>query len=201
MLILVRHGEANYNNEDIYGHVTGNDLTTKGTLQMNLLALRLKDILTDKEFTFYSSDSSRAMASSLIIAEKLNKRPSFTKELRSTFNGTDLVLLEDVNKTYKPGIDWRPKGDAESWREHFVRISNFMNTISQDINILIVTHGNPVIAAVQWWLGFDEKSLEKHFFMTETENAGITMLDFNQKGDRNIICLNEKSHLSIRSSE
>ena len=78
-LLLVRHGETEFNSVGrIQGH-TDIDLSTKGIRQVELLADYLADEPID---VIYSSDLRRAARSAEIIASRLGKKVITRPELR-----------------------------------------------------------------------------------------------------------------------
>ncbi len=198
VLLLVRHGETIWNNENrVQGHADS-PLSQLGIRQAQMLSSRLaKEPIT----TVYSSDLSRAMDTATIIAEPHNCKVIPCKELREADYGEWTGLLMNEVKTRWPDIFAQYSKDpfdvkvpgGESMRQLFERSFSKASEIAaahQGETVLVVGHGGSVrsIAA-----GVLESTASIWRF--KLHNAGLTIIEWGIQKPR-ILSLNDLSHLS-----
>ena len=96
----------------------------------------------------------------------------------------------------EPILDWIPYPGGENWRMLKNRIYSFMNKINTNDSdtIVIITHGNPLVIIVFWWLKLSESA--KISF--EFNPCSITELKINEWDERTITKLNDTAHLVDR---
>jgi len=203
-LFLIRHGEAEHQVHEMSGGWTDTKLTELGKKQALKTGQKLRVTLKHKNFQMYSSDLIRASETAEIIGKILNSPVLVNSDLR------EINLGSATNKTLKeaallelpmtePILDWIPYTGGENWRMMKNRVYSFMNKINNYgyDTILIITHGNPMIVLVFWWLKLPEEII----ISFEFSNCSITELNINEWGERTIVKLNDTSHLvSLESS-
>ncbi len=199
-LFLLRHGEAEHLVNDRTGGWTNSALTERGVRQARLAGLRLARLLKGQPFQFYSSDQTRARQTAEIIARELGTQPTLTEALRELNNG--LAAEKSRSEAHKlrippsePMLDWISYPGGESWRTFLQRVMPFFEqAVAEGPEAAVwVTHGNVLVAAVQWWLYFsDEQIVRTHFIF---EPASITWLGYSAWNNRAAFKLNDTAHL------
>jgi broad specificity phosphatase PhoE len=198
-LVVIRHAEAEHHLLEITGGWTDTSLTERGRLQSLALAVRLKRELNDARLTqLATSDLQRAIQTAGYVSEALSLEPHIYPALRDLNNG------QAANKTHaearrlaipfrEPAIDWQPYPGAETWRQFYLRISDFMEvfTRQQTGPALIVSHAAVVSAIVAWWVQIGPEA-SVHF---EAAPAALTVLNSSRWGERAIERLNDTAHL------
>ena len=202
-LLIVRHAESAFNDENrIQGHKDSR-LTFRGMYQAQHLARRLKKIKIDK---IYSSDLGRAYTTTLKIARYTKLPIVRDPRLREIHLGAwEGMTPEEVDKLYDKGYQkWLkspssikiPKG--EGIRRFKKRVVERVKAIARANNgktILIVTHGGVITALLADWLGaeFDHLLLN-----LQIDNTSITTVEETDKRIR-LHCINDTSHLARNS--
>jgi probable phosphoglycerate mutase len=147
-LVIVRHGETEFNREGRYMNQLDSPLTELGICQVKALAERLSHY----RFTaFYSSDLGRTVATSKIISARCGGSPVFRAGLREHAMGHFQGLkLEDARTQFAE--DWSrfnaeedyAIGDGESRRTFQDRVAGTVSEIlsaHHGETILVVCHG------------------------------------------------------------
>lgn len=194
-LIIIRHAETTENLERINMGQTGGHLTERGRKQMKLVAEALKN---EKLDAAYTSDLSRTKETALEIMkyhpnielkdEKLLKERDFG-ELNGT-NTDDLFK----NMTSEEFSKFKPEG-GETSIEMGERTIKFYKRILEkhkNDNILLVTHAGNIQELLLYIFGWE---IERYREL-KTENASITILEIDEKGNYKIEKLNSTEHLS-----
>ena len=205
-LILVRHGQSTYNEENRFTGWKDVDLTEKGVNEAINSASLLKDIPIDLAFT---SNLMRAQKTLDLILNKLNLVLNVTKH--EALNERDYGSLVGQNKSeaaQKYGEDqvqiWRrsydiPPPEGESLKMTLERtVPYFKNVIqpllSDNNNIIISAHGNSIRSIVMYLLSISENDILKTeigwcepWIFTFTDTGMIKSLDIycseNKKSD------------------
>ena len=151
-IILVRHGESEFNAKGIIqGHID-TDLTPRGLVQAHLLGLALKDRFNiDKVI---SSDLRRAYRTAYTIGDILGVDISKDKRLREMFFGdwegkSYKYIFERYNdyfyKWLKNPIN-NPLPSQEKTEEFLSRLNNFLNDLlkMEEKVITVVAHGGSI---------------------------------------------------------
>jgi broad specificity phosphatase PhoE len=147
-LILVRHGETDWNRDRrIQGH-TDVPLNEAGREQSR----RLAETLDGRFVAIYSSDLSRAVETASILAAPLGLAVQVKSDLRERHFGTwegltDAVVLERFPEAR--GGSW---GDGETTDEMAARVVSALREIAAvhaGETVLVVTHGGPMRAALR----------------------------------------------------
>jgi probable phosphoglycerate mutase len=200
-LVLIRHGEAEHHVRSITGGWTDTDLTEKGVLQSSLLSARLSRELDGVSVHLGSSNLRRAMQTAQIISNALGVDPQVYPALTDLNNGVAAGRTHAEAKALaippsEPLLDWQPYPQAESWRQFFTRVTQFMDEFSaqQGATTLLVTHSATVHAIIEWWLGLPVDS--PTYF--DVDPASITVLRLSRWGERSVERLNDTAHLYVQ---
>lgn len=199
-LILVRHGEAEHLvTEALTGGWTDTKLTRLGCLQARRTGKALAALLKGVDFQFYSSDLQRASRTAHIIGQVLNHPPVITAELREINNGaaanrTRAEARAIFQPLTQPRMDWQPYPGGETWRQFLARLLPFFENLpSPPTTVVIVSHANVLVAAVQWWLEMTEPQIDNsHFFF---HPCSISDLRFALWRLKSVNMLNSTAHL------
>ena len=172
-LILVRHGQSTYNEENRFTGWKDVDLTDKGINEAVSSASLLEGISIDLAFT---SNLMRAQKTLNLILKELNLELDITKN--KALNERDYGSLVGQNKfeaAQKYGKEqvqiWRrsydiPPPDGESLKMTLERtVPYFKNTIlpllAENNNIIISAHGNSIRSIVMYLLSISEEDILK----------------------------------------
>jgi len=197
-LILVRHGESQWNAEGrVQGH-SDSPLTARGRAEARKVAERLSN--TDIE-AVYSSDVGRALESAELIAAPHGLTVSVRQALRERCYG----VLEGKTVEEAAGDD---TGWLQTWRADRLRLAppegETQPELSQRViaalreiaaahpgqTVVVVTHGGPIKSAVFHILQIPVSSWD----LTWVANGSITVL----RGTPNLLrvaSFNDTSHL------
>jgi 2,3-bisphosphoglycerate-dependent phosphoglycerate mutase len=160
-LVLVRHGQSQWNLENRFTGWVDVDLTPQGESEAKRAGQQLKGITFDKAYT---SDLKRAQKTLALILEQLNST-NIPIEKDKALNERHYGDLQGLNKaeTAKKYGDaqvhiWRrsydvPPPNGESLQDTAARtLPYFRNTIVPDVvsgkNILVAAHGNSLRSIV-----------------------------------------------------
>ncbi|MDC0145132.1 2,3-diphosphoglycerate-dependent phosphoglycerate mutase [bacterium] len=172
-LILVRHGQSTYNEENRFTGWKDVDLTDKGANEAVSSSSLLEGISIDLAFT---SNLMRAQKTLDLILKGLNVELNITKN--EALNERDYGSLVGQNKfeaAQKYGEEqvqiWRrsydiPPPDGESLKMTLERtVPYFKNTIlpllAENNNIIISAHGNSIRSIVMYLLSISEEDILK----------------------------------------
>ncbi len=200
-LILVRHGESEHHVGDLTGGWTDSSLTDRGRRQAERLGRALAATEHDRGSLLFSSDLSRARQTADAISELTRIQAEFRAELRESNNGAarnkTLAQAENLELPMtEPALEWVPYPGAESWRDMTLRVMGFMDELMTRVSgkrVVLVSHGNAMVAIVHWWLNLGEELWPRISF--DFEPASITKLTVNRWGEKTISKLNDTSHL------
>lgn len=188
-IILIRHGETDWNLQGRYQGHSNIDINTKGRNQAKKLAIRLKKASIDRVF---ASDRKRAINTARLIFP--GRRMKIDKGLREISFGIfeGLVydeILERHSKLYSRWIK-NPFGikilGGESGKDFKSRVSKAFKKIvssNKGRTIAIVTHGGPINMILT---GILKIARAKDFIpghvsisIVELENREIRIISFN----------------------
>ena len=145
-ILLVRHGETDWNAERrVQGH-SDTPLNETGRMQALSLAIVLDDEPID---AIYSSDLLRAHETARIVAERKRLEVTAIRDLRERHFGTWEGMTDKEIFTRFPEAAHGLWGDAETKEEMIRRVHDALRRIAlahPDGRILVVTHGGPVRA-------------------------------------------------------
>jgi broad specificity phosphatase PhoE len=147
-ILLVRHGETDWNVERrVQGH-TDQPLNETGRVQARALA---DDLAGEEIDVVYSSDLIRAHETARIVAERRGLDVTAIPELRERDFGTWEGLTDDDIFTRFPDARHRAWGDAETKEQMAARVLEALRRISAahgNGRVLVVTHGGPLRAVL-----------------------------------------------------
>lgn len=197
-IILVRHGETDYNQQ---GKIMGwldIPLNQAGKLQAQLAATSLK---TEKIDAIYSSDLKRASQTAQEIADTHGLTPILTNKLRERQLGVlQGKTWDEVNLNHKiiveklddaADLDWKAH-QGESYRELWNRVDSILQQIIQqhpEGNVIIITHGGTKAAILKIL------RLVKLDEYIRFNNSGITVIEKKPDNTYSISSFNDTSHL------
>jgi len=201
-LILVRHGETDWNLEGRYQGQADIPLNERGREQAKLLAERLRGEIIE---VIYASDLSRAYETAKIIAEALGQEVKTLESLREVDTGvwTGLTFQEVETRYPRHLREWRadPLGvkrlEGESYLALFQRTKPAIREIVEahpDQTVLIVGHGGNIKCIVLDALGVGVGRGIEMASRFAADNASLHILQYD--GDGGLIqTLNDTCHL------
>ena len=202
-LLIVRHAESAFNDQNrIQGHQDSR-LTFKGLYQAQHLARKIKKIKIDK---IYSSDLGRAYATTLEITRHTRLRIVRDPLLREIHLGDwEGMTPEEVDELYDRGYQkWLkspssikiPRGEGiQHFKKRVVGRVRAIARSNRGKTVLVVTHGGAITALLADWLRADFDHL---LLNLQIDNTSITTVDETEKKVR-LHCINDTSHLSRNS--
>jgi broad specificity phosphatase PhoE len=199
----VRHGETEWNaSSKVQGNMD-TELNDKGIMQAELVALRLAKENID---VIFSSSLKRAKTTAQIIAKEINLEVNELHEFREIRLGPwEGLTIKEINERYAEHYEAyteRPSDfnmpGAETFQQVSERFCGAIHNIvarNKDKNIVIVSHGASIKAAVISILGIDIV----HYNKFRIDNASISILNFSDKYHYGVVveCLNNTSHMEI----
>ena len=197
-LIIVRHGETEWNAEGrIQGH-TDIGLSEKGAEQARSLGIRLAGMNID---VAYSSDLKRTSETARLALGgrdiALNETPMLREYHKGEFEGLTLSEIKsrfpnEYPKYLEKDLEYAPKG-GESTRDVSARMATIMDEIKSnhlDETVLVVSHGGVLRAAMVSLLGMPLEGNWSFLF----GNCSLTMFDTH--ADNAVLrVFNDTSHL------
>lgn len=203
-LILVRHGETDWNSAFRFQGQTDVPLGEKGRRQAMLLAERLGAVVLDR---VYSSPLARAFETASIITERSSHACGIVAMAglseMSFGRWEGLTLTEVQRKDPVLFLSWM--GDpssvllpgGESFDGLVSRVGSALGTILSGVgeNILIVCHGGTIRAALVSLLGIPPAAAWK----VRVDNCSITTIDISPERTT-LRCTNDTLHLKAADS-
>lgn len=200
-LILIRHGETEFNTEGIYQGQADSPLTMDGIRQAEALRPRLVDLATSG--TLYSSDLGRAVHTAELIATPGHHRITTDPALRERNYGVlqgkkkQTVAAEHpkVWKRYRSGDPDYVIPDGESNREFLERVVEGMDRIAaahRGERIVVVSHGGTLGVFMKYILGLAIDAPRPF----DIGNTSLSIVERKKKKGWKIRTLGEMSHLT-----
>lgn len=204
-LILVRHGETDYNVSRRWQGHTDTCLNAVGEAQARAVAARL----TNEPIVFcVSSDLQRCSATARVIAEPHHLAVELDPDLREANLG-DLqgrviddwgaILGDDSEWVARRTVRSRPPGEGgESALDVRRRIRRFVRHLAEreptlpEGTIVIVAHGGSLCALTAYLLGFPAAAGTAFRF----NNCSLTTINWTPGGKTLLMGHNEISHLA-----
>lgn len=194
-LLLVRHGETDYNRQWRYQGCTDLGLNQAGRRQAERLRQRLSLQPLD---TIHTSASKRAVATANIIARRRGIRVVPCENLAEIdFGKFEGLTYDEIVKSYP---DWKPSDfsfaayGGESLEQLSRRIRAFENELRSDnpadANILLVAHSGSLRVLLCVLLGIDIES----WLRFRLASASLTVVENVEQGPV-LTLLNDVSHL------
>jgi broad specificity phosphatase PhoE len=197
-VILIRHGETDWNKKKIFRGRIDVKLNDNGIRQAGIIC----DILGEVEIdAFYTSPLSRAQETSKIIASCHGKDVQALDEFTDIhFGDWQGLTRKDVMKRY-PDIYrvWENRPDkakipgAETLTDVRKRITNGFKkllSIDHDGTVAVVSHGLTNKVALCMVLGLDNS----HFWKVKQDNGAVNIFEYTGHGTK-LFLMNDTSHL------
>jgi len=197
-LILVRHGETDWNHQRLCQGQSDIPLNDRGRDQARRLTRRLRSWNIE---AIHSSDLLRASQTAEILGESLGLTP----RLDSAWREMNLGVLEGQSHDKIPGsreiISASAQSDgpfvegAETYAELEQRVVGaYMSICSEYANqdVMIVSHGGTLKALIAHVIHFDPKYIDR---LSLRGNSGVSVIDFRY-GRPQLVLLNDTHHLA-----
>lgn len=192
-LILVRHGETDWNKEKRYQGSIDRKLSFEGRKNIGRIASEIKSFKID---FVYTSALTRARQSGRILAVKIGVKPRMDKRLNELNFGrwegkTAAELLAEKDKSFlawSRGKWTTPKG-GESLQSLRRRVRDFLKDgLKKHFGktVLIVSHGGPIRMMIRESLGLPEEFL----FSFSVLPASLSAIQFFDGKSAQLVCLN-----------
>lgn len=188
---FLRHGEAVSNREGFvssWPEVRENPLTARGRKAIERVLVRLKK---EKIDFIFSSDMQRTKESAHIIASGLGKRVTYDERLREhrtgALNGKSREEWVAQFPDYESQYRVRPEG-GESLRDVSERMASFLRALDSRHSgkrMLIVSHGNPITAAISAYEGYQEREIDAVEKKYGTHRTGCLVKTSGHRWPRN----------------
>ncbi|MGM5480101.1 MAG: histidine phosphatase family protein [Nanobdellota archaeon] len=140
-IVLVRHGETNYNVLGLCSEKPGYNvyLTTRGELQVKRIALQLKPYSFD---SVYVSDLFRTQQTAHIINEHHHVPLSVDSRLNDRYTGFDSRPIREFRESISQDPFHKKPVEGESFQEVKARVRSFIEDLKKRTHhtVLIVTH-------------------------------------------------------------
>jgi len=200
-IYLIRHGVTEWNKASKVQGSTDIELSADGIRQAELLAERL--VCEDIDFVYSSSMKRAVMTASIATGHKKCGIIKSEKYHEINLGPWEGMTISDIREKYSEHFraykedpaNFKLPG-AETFSELTKRTySAIMEIVSEHKgkNILIVSHGITIKAAIIKILGIDIKNYTKF----RIDNTSISIIDFPEDAPEKpvIICLNDTNHL------
>jgi broad specificity phosphatase PhoE len=149
-LILVRHGETDWNRDGIWQGHGDPPLNDAGRRQANELAERLADIEVD---ALYSSDLRRAYETAEIIGKAKQLEITVDSDLREIDIGAWSGLTRAEIEERFPGMDRQDGETSDAFDARAVGVLHRIAEAHEHQQVLVVTHGGVIRALQRHLLG------------------------------------------------
>lgn len=196
-LILIRHGQTDYNLHNKYCGINNPPLNITGVQQAKKLAHKLKNFKIDK---IYSSDLKRAYQTAKIIFK--NSSIKKTKKLREMnfgiFEGLKYEeIIKKHSKIYTRWIDNPqnikiPKGESLNKLNKRV-LKNLFCILSRhpEKTIAVVTHEGPIRIILN-------DMLKQNFWRIKQNNCALNIIEYPENMPPKIVTINDTPYSSLR---
>jgi len=200
-LILVRHGQTDWNAESRIQGQLGVDLSEVGRQQVVLTSQRLAAV---RAAALYSSDLKRALASAEPIASQTGLTIQPAAELRERSFGEWEGKTWPEIEAADPTLRARGRGDLrlsppggekrEQVRERVVAFAERVAHDHPDQFVVAVTHGGPISQLLRWVLDMPLTTRAHH----APRNGSLTTLRCSD-GQWQVVCFNDTCHLASQT--
>jgi alpha-ribazole phosphatase len=185
-LLLVRHGDTEYNDSRRFMGYSDIELGASGCKQVE----RLRDYLArEKIKVAFASDMQRTMTSAQIVLG--GRKPDIIPcpELREiNYGACEGKTIDEIGQNYpdlaRQCIDFTPElafPQGESFTAFTQRVITFtqrLEKLKQSDVALIVSHMGPIRVLICHWLGIDMK----HWWQMRTDTASLSVIDLTTRG-------------------
>ena len=194
-LILVRHGETDWNKKRRYQGQTDPEMNETGKRQVEMLRNRLAETPID---LVYASDSKRAMVTAQVITRGRDIVMAVRQELREiNFGEFEGKTFEEIEAIYP---DWAPTNfdftsyQGESLEQVAARIEMFLSELAErnfsKQTVLVVGHGGSLRVMLCILLGIDVSK----WWQISLDAASVTTIE-SDAGKAVLRQLNDTCHL------
>lgn len=199
-LILIRHGETDYNLQNRYCGFSNPSLNKNGVWQSKKLANRFTNIKVEK---IYSSDLKRAVETTKIIFKNnsIEQLPDFREMNFGIFEGLKYdEIIKKYPSHYKNWIENPMKvkiSDGEALEDLAKRVRKrlaFLLSRHKDGKIALVTHGGPIRVILCDALKFSLDS----FWKIKQDIAAVSVIDYPEGLSPMVVKMNDISHLTMQ---
>lgn len=196
-IILVRHGETDYNHHGRWQGWIDIPLNKQGLKQAEKLARRLESEVVD---VLYTSDLKRSLQTAELVASKLGIKPVTSEKLRErhmgileglTYEESEERFKKILEKFFDPEDQEFNGHEGETQKEVRKRLKSFVDFLQDwhaDQTVVIVTHGGSKYYLLQF---LTKEPLGEFRF----GNAAITVLKKSVQGIYRIVTYADTSHL------
>jgi len=204
-ILLIRHGETDWNVKRLIQGWKGTGLNSLGRRQALILAKRIRSMDVNLD-AILVSDLKRALQTALPLAAR-SKTPVVKMKLwrERCFGDWEGRSIEQVLEKYKLGPHTRqdpflvfdPKG-GENMIVFAARIERALRQIERDYRgktVAVVTHGGPMRIAACLATGIAPK---KYFLLGRPGNSSMSLIQ-SQGGVRWLEFYNDTAHLEVKA--
>ena len=201
-LLLVRHGETDWNLARRYQGQSAVPLNQKGIQQAEQLARRLSGERID---AIYSSDSPRALETATQVLNLQEQAPALQKDARwqeICFGSWDGLTYEEVEAKWKSEVTaWYadPVNSSPPGGETILQMSKRVQSALNDLKskhkeetVLIVTHGGVIQLLLCMLLGVELD----HYWQFRVAQASLTVIQLYAEAAI-LDLFNDISHLKV----
>ncbi len=198
-IITIQHTQSIHHTNGMVGSWTDWDLSEQGVEQANKIGEKLAKQLEGKQYVMYVSDLLRAKHTGEIVAKYLGITPIIRQELRERnlgrCCGKSVQWLRENLEMQEKTIDDRLFSDAESRRDEWNRLKPLFDEImvSEDENIIIVSHGDLLSVFNAMFLGLPVESLNE--FELFGMAGGVSFMFENNEGKRFVKRMGDLSYI------
>lgn len=197
VLTLVRHGEADGNQEHRFIGQTDVPLSAVGRLQAEQVADRLA---TSRVEVIIASDLGRAVDTARPLADRLGLSIQTDPRLREIANGEwSNLTAEEIERRfpdewarYQAGEDVERPG-GERWQDVAARVIEALNAIDVSRRTVVFSHGGPTLAAALWAASLPAPGNIFRGPLAPVANASLTTIALEP---RRLVALNDIGHLT-----
>ncbi len=197
-LLLVRHGESEFNHAGRFAGFADVDLTEVGRRQVEKLRER---IAGEKIDAVYSSDLRRAVRTAEIATEGRGLAITTCPEVREiNYGEVDGLPFAEIKSRFPDLAKQLSTSElelafpgGETFSAFVERVSTFKDRLAkhgQSETVLLVAHGGPLRALLCSMLGISQTS----WWQLSVDNASLSIVETHQRGAV-LRLLNETYHL------
>ena len=195
-IILIRHGETDWNASGRWQGHSDISLNDNGIHQAKILADRLASWPIE---ALYSSDLKRASRTASIISDAIGLLPEFDPSWRERNGGefeglqAEELMHHHEFQTQRSDKNWAPPG-GESNAQVASRVQNAFDKIIEDHPdqmVAIVSHGGAIITLLSLVVGFPPGERARIWV---SGNTGFSIVEVGKRGPM-LVRLNDVTHL------
>lgn len=183
-ILVTRHGETDWNVQNLVQGATDNPLNEKGIEQARETGRRLKDRKIDR---IYSSDLIRARQTSENLADELDEKPPilYTPALREQnfgiFEGRN---RDDEEYQKEKNLYFKPFENGESFLDVAARVYPFLDELirngKEDETVLLSCHGGICRMIASYFTDLGNEEFVRYF----EENCNVREYDSSMHQSR-----------------